>query len=44
MFVNIVKFPPIRAGKDEEFKEWFLDKMITQIVKNKVKTTAIVII
>jgi heme-degrading monooxygenase HmoA len=23
MFVNVVKFPPIRVGKDEEFKEWF---------------------
>jgi len=23
MFVNIVEFPPIKKGKDEEFKEWF---------------------
>lgn len=23
MFVNIVKFPPIKEGKDEEFQEWF---------------------
>lgn len=23
MFVNIVQFPPIKAGKDEEFQEWF---------------------
>ncbi len=23
MFVNIVKFPPIRTGKDTQFREWF---------------------
>lgn len=23
MFVNIVHFPPIKAGKDAEFREWF---------------------
>ncbi len=23
MFVNIVEFPPIRDGKDAEFREWF---------------------
>ncbi len=23
MFVNIVHFPPIKTGKDEEFREWF---------------------
>lgn len=23
MFVNIVQFPPIKKGKEEEFKEWF---------------------
>ena len=23
MFVNIVQFPPIAAGKDAEFREWF---------------------
>jgi len=23
MFVVIVKFPPIKAGKDAEFQEWF---------------------
>ena len=23
MFVNIVEFPPIKKGKDEEFKKWF---------------------
>ena len=23
MFVNIVQFPPIKAGKDAEFREWF---------------------
>ena len=23
MFVNIIYFPPIRAGKDAEFREWF---------------------
>jgi len=23
MFVNIVKFPPIKEGKDREFREWF---------------------
>lgn len=23
MFVNIVQFPPIRKGKDEDFKKWF---------------------
>lgn len=23
MFVVIINFPPIKSGKDEEFKEWF---------------------
>ena len=23
MFVNIVQFPPIKKGKDDEFKKWF---------------------
>lgn len=23
MFVNIVVFPPIKKGKDEEFRKWF---------------------
>src|SRR3989304_5900841 len=23
MFINIVEFPPIKSGKDEEFKKWF---------------------
>ncbi|TKB24649.1 antibiotic biosynthesis monooxygenase [Desulfopila sp. IMCC35006] len=23
MFVVIISFPPIKAGKDEEFKKWF---------------------
>lgn len=23
MFVNIIHFPPIKAGKDAEFREWF---------------------
>lgn len=23
MLVNIVQFPPIKAGKDAEFREWF---------------------
>ncbi len=23
MFVNIVHFPPIKTGKDEEFRRWF---------------------
>jgi len=23
VFVNMVEFPPIKEGKDEEFKEWF---------------------
>jgi hypothetical protein len=23
MFVNIIQFPPIRASKDAEFREWF---------------------
>ena len=23
MFINIVEFPPIRKGKDDEFKKWF---------------------
>lgn len=23
VFVNIVRFPPVRAGRDAEFKEWF---------------------
>jgi len=24
MFVNIIHFPPIKAGKDEEFRKWFV--------------------
>lgn len=23
MFINIVHFPPIKAGKDAEFRQWF---------------------
>ena len=23
MFVNLIEFPPIKRGKDEEFKKWF---------------------
>lgn len=23
MFVNIIEFPPIKKGKDKEFREWF---------------------
>jgi heme-degrading monooxygenase HmoA len=23
MFVNLIEFPPIRAGKDPEFRQWF---------------------
>lgn len=23
MFINIIYFPPIKAGKDVEFREWF---------------------
>ncbi|MDP3629825.1 MAG: antibiotic biosynthesis monooxygenase [Actinomycetota bacterium] len=23
MFVNIIHFPPVREGKDAEFREWF---------------------
>ena len=23
MFVNIIQFPPVTAGKDDEFKAWF---------------------
>ena len=23
MFVNLVEFPPIKKGKDKEFKKWF---------------------
>jgi len=23
MFINIIHFPPIKNGKDEEFKKWF---------------------
>lgn len=23
MFINIIYFPPIKAGKDAEFREWF---------------------
>jgi heme-degrading monooxygenase HmoA len=23
MFINIINFPPIREGKDTEFREWF---------------------
>ncbi len=23
MFVVVISFPPIKAGKDEEFREWF---------------------
>jgi heme-degrading monooxygenase HmoA len=22
-FVNLIRFPPLKAGKDEEFREWF---------------------
>jgi antibiotic biosynthesis monooxygenase (ABM) superfamily enzyme len=29
MFVNIVEFPPIKKGKDEEFKEWFKESNMT---------------
>lgn len=25
MFVVIINFPPIKAGKDAEFREWFAD-------------------
>jgi len=24
MFVNLIEFPPVKKGKDEEFKEWFV--------------------
>ena len=24
MFVNVVEFPPIKKGKDEEFRKWFV--------------------
>ncbi len=24
MFVNIVQFPPIKPGMDEEFRQWFI--------------------
>jgi len=24
MFVNFIHFPPIKAGKDAEFREWFV--------------------
>ncbi len=23
MFVNIIEFPPVKEGKDREFREWF---------------------
>jgi heme-degrading monooxygenase HmoA len=23
MFINIINFPPVKDGKDEEFKNWF---------------------
>ena len=23
MFVNIIHFPPVKPGKDAEFREWF---------------------
>jgi heme-degrading monooxygenase HmoA len=23
MFINIINFPPVKAGKDGEFREWF---------------------
>lgn len=23
MFINIINFPPIKEGKDAEFREWF---------------------
>ncbi len=23
MFVNIINFPPVKSGKDTEFREWF---------------------
>lgn len=23
MFVNVIHFPPVKAGKDAEFREWF---------------------
>lgn len=23
MFINIINFPPVKAGKDEEFHDWF---------------------
>jgi heme-degrading monooxygenase HmoA len=23
MFVNIIEFPPLKKGKDKEFREWF---------------------
>jgi heme-degrading monooxygenase HmoA len=23
MFINLIEFPPITAGKDREFREWF---------------------
>lgn len=25
MFVNIIQFPPIKTGKDDEFRQWFID-------------------
>lgn len=23
MFINVVQFPPVKPGKDEEFRQWF---------------------
>lgn len=23
MFINLIEFPPVNAGKDREFREWF---------------------
>ncbi len=23
MFINIINFPPVKAGKDDEFQDWF---------------------
>ena len=31
MFVNLVEFPPIKKGKDQDFKDWF--KESTQVYK-----------
>jgi len=24
MFINIIHFPPIKEGKDAEFRQWFI--------------------